>query len=543
MFFQSINNQNWLVNRVSRLVVPFLIGATFLIYFQSFFFELIYLDDDVLVYERFEENDLGNKVSHSFTSNYLGGHYYRPITLLSFVLDKEVGGGSAITYHLTNYLIHLLVCLILFFILKTMGYPLPIVFISSLFFALNPLHINAIGWIAGRGDLLSAMFAISALFIFQNYIKLGRSILLLIVFVFLFLAFLSKEASLVTPFLIIAYLFIEKKEFIINKTSISVFFMILVLVCSYYALRGLLLLEVHIDKFSFTIFFKNILILPETVSKFFIPMGIKALPEIESFTSISGIIILLILTILPIKFKNINKYRYYFGLIWFVMLMFPGMVFSTMQQDGFFYWDCRSYLPSIGLILTAAEITKSFELSGYKKLFYYLAGVYLLIQTFFSFSMIKIYKDAPSYWNSVKYDYPEIYLPYIGLYNYYMYSGNLNQAESQLIDAVELRPEESSIRELLINFYLKNHEKYDAFNSIEDAVIKNSFNTDFYIKKFISLSVETNQVQEIDNLIKKYSFDRETLNRINKLIITEAKDLESKSDTITASKLIEKITF
>ena len=55
--------------------------------------------------------------------------------------------------------------------------------------------------------------------------------------------------------------------------------------------------------------------------------------------------------------------------------------------------------------------------------------------------------------------------------------------------------------------------------------------------------METNQVQEIDNLIKKYSFDRETLNRINKLIITEAKDLESKSDTITASKLIEKITF
>jgi len=543
MLMQSVNNQNWLVNRVSRLVVPFLIGATFLIYFQSFFFELIYLDDDELVYEKFEENDLWNKVSHSFTSNYLGGHYYRPITLLSFVLDKEVGGGSAITYHLTNYLIHLLVCLILFFILKTMGYPLPIVFISSLFFALNPLHINAIGWIAGRGDLLSAMFAICALFIFQNYIKLGRSILLLIVFVFLFLAFLSKEASLVTPFLIIAYLFIEKKEFIINKTNISVFVMILVLVCSYYALRGLLLLEVHIDKFSFTIFFKNILILPETVSKFFIPMGIKALPEIESFTSISGIIILLILTILPIKFKNINKSRYYFGLIWFVMLMFPGMVFSTMQQDGFFYWDCRSYLPSIGLILTAAEITKSFELSGYKKLFYYSAGVYLLIQTFFSFSMIKIYKDAPSYWNSVKYDYPEIYLPYLGLYNYFMHSGNLNQAESQLIDAVELRPEESSIRQLLINFYLKNHEYNDAFNSIEDAVIKNSFNADFYIEKFISLSLETNQVQEIDNLIKKYSFDREALNRINKLIITEAKDLESKSDTTTASKLIEKITF
>ena len=383
--------------RSTKFLMSILIVATLLVYFQSFIYDLIFLDDDIIVYERFEEISFSDKLTTSFTSNYLGGHYYRPVTLLSFVVDSAIGHNSLSLYHLSNFIIHLLTSLLLFLILKNMRYSLAISSIASLFFALDPIHINAVGWIAGRGDLLAALFTLSALFFLQKFIRYNDLLQLLIVFVFLFLAFLSKEVSLLTPFLFAAFLFVEEREFVFNKKSIALFIFILISLGSYYTLRGLLFSEVHIDKFSFTTYYRNFLVLPETISKFFIPIGIKALPRIELFTSVLGLVILLILVSLSIKLRNINKSRYYWGMIWFIILMLPGMVISTMGQDGFFYWDCRSYLPLFGLTLMIAEVFRSIEFNRYKKLFHYLAFLYILAIAVSTFFMLKIYKNSPSY--------------------------------------------------------------------------------------------------------------------------------------------------
>jgi len=334
----------------SKFLITFIVVVTSIIYFQSLSFELIYLDDDIIVYERFERDNILDETKNAFTSNYLGAHYYRPITLFTFILDSALSGKSYFFYHLSNYLIHLFTCLLLFITLIKFGYSLLIAFVSTLIFALNPIHINAIGWIAGRGDLLAGFFSLLALFFFQKFLNRKQLAFLIIVFISLLLAILSKESSLLLPFLLLVFVFEEKRDFTLNKKNAASLLMILIVFGCYYIIRSSLS-EVHIDKFSFTTFYRNILILPETISKFFIPVGIKALAGIEPFTSISGSIILLVLTLLPIKISGIHKTRYYFGLIWFLALMLPGMVFRTMLQDGFFYWDCRSYLPSIGLIL------------------------------------------------------------------------------------------------------------------------------------------------------------------------------------------------
>jgi tetratricopeptide (TPR) repeat protein len=518
-----------------------LVVATTMVYFQSFFHKLIYLDDHLIVYERFEEINVMDKVKTAFTSNYLGGHYYRPVTLLSFVIDSEIDNKSLLVYHLSNYLIHLLTCLLLFVTLKNLGYSLSASFFASLFFSLTPIHINAVGWIAGRGDLLVALFSLSALFIFQRFIKINRFPYLLLVFTFLFLAFFSKETSLLVPFLLAVFLFIEKREFIPNKTSIAAFLLILITTGSYYILRGLLLTDVFIDKFSFTTFFRNLLVLQETVSKFFIPIGIKALPGVEVFTSLLGAVILLILLVLPLIFLSINKFRYYFGLVWFIALMLPGMVIRTMGQDGFFYWDCRSYLPSIGLILMLAEILRSIELSKYLQRIYSLAFTYTVILGITTFFMIKLYENPTSYWDSVKADYPVSYLPYLNMYNYYNHQGNLSGAEDQLLKAVKIRPEESNLREKLIKFYMRNDETEKAFNEVKEATLKESFSSGFYLEKFISLSIKTDQFYEIEKLTEKYFADDKTREKIKEIILKEAQKLEAITDTTRANKLLEKV--
>ena len=516
----------------------FLVLVTSLIYFQSFFHELIFLDDDIIVYERFEENNVVSNIKTAFTTNYLGGHYYRPVTLLSFILNSEVGGKSPSIYHISNYLIFLLTSLLLFLVLKSSGYSLIISFTASLFFALNPIHINAVGWIAGRGDLLAGFFSISALFFVIKFINLKDLTLLLAISISLLLAILSKEASLPVPLLLTAFIFIEKKDLNLSKTNTFPILMILFVIGSYYLLR-VLISDVHINKFSFTTFYSNIFVLLETISKFFLPPSIKALPRFEPLTSLSGGVIVSILLILPIKIKNINKYRYYFGLIWFVTLMLPGMVFQTMGQDGFFYWDCRSYLPSIGLILMLAEVAKTIGLNSYRKIIYALVTIYLVVISIYTFFLIGLYKNAPSYWSSVKADYPESYLPYVGIYNYYNHLENFYEAENQLLVAIKIRPNESSIRQMLIKFYSRNDESIKAFNVIKDGIFEHSLHSDYYLNNFISLSVESNQLLEIDTLRKHFSQNEVKISKINQMIDSKIQELEASGDTLKAQKLSE----
>ncbi len=97
------------------------------------------------------------------------GYYYRPIVELSFYLDNLLWGMEPGIMHLENILIHcansLMVLLLArrYFVRqenKTMEIPL----LVALLFALHPLNVEAVAWIAGRTDPLLALFVLSSFF-------------------------------------------------------------------------------------------------------------------------------------------------------------------------------------------------------------------------------------------------------------------------------------------------------------------------------------------------------------------------------------------
>ncbi len=512
-----MNNKYFYLFKSKRYFISIIILVLLLVYFQSFFHGLIFLDDDALIYTKFNGMGLGEKISFSFTSNYLDVHYYRPITLLSLIIDSLPGGQSYFTYHFTNFILHLITCITIFMILKMVGASNFISFLTTLFFALSPIQINAIGWIAGRGDLLAAFFSAIALLIYLNFLRHDKTYLLIFVSVLLFLAILSKEVALLVPFLFVGLYFIEKKNFELNRNSIGILVMFVAILGAYYLLRGIFLLGVHLDKFSFTTYYKNILVLAETISKFFIPIGIKALAGIEAFTSISGTILLVLLFILPLILNSINKTRYYFGFLWFVLLLLPGMVFRTMGQDGFYYWDCRSYLPAIGFLFMITELLNAIYLKRYHYSYFGLTILYLLALGTITFIKIKLYESPVTYWNSVKADYPSSFLPYVGLFNYYEQQKKPEKAENQLSQAIDTRPEELSIRNNLLNFYIKHKYPEKALILLKKTLIDKKIYSDILIEKYIVLLYEYNRSEEVDELYKSYSNDKNVINKIDRV--------------------------
>lgn len=122
---------------------------------------------------------------------------YYPLVFSSFWFEYRLWGQDPGGYHLTNILLHALNSLLIFYLLKIWRVPAAL-FIASLF-ALHPVHVESVAWIAERKDVLSAFFSIATMCYWSRLLQRraeGPSL----VFTLLFLgALFSKTVTCTLP--------------------------------------------------------------------------------------------------------------------------------------------------------------------------------------------------------------------------------------------------------------------------------------------------------------------------------------------------------
>jgi protein O-mannosyl-transferase len=103
----------------------------------------------------------------AFTTNYAG--FWHPLTWLSLMLDYQLYGLKAGGYHLTSLMFHVLTTLLLFWLFHRMtGALWRSAFVAALF-AIHPLHVESVAWIAERKDTLSGFFWMLTLCLYVYY--------------------------------------------------------------------------------------------------------------------------------------------------------------------------------------------------------------------------------------------------------------------------------------------------------------------------------------------------------------------------------------
>lgn len=129
-----------------------------------------------------------------------GSYYYRPLTILSYTLDRDLWGSDPSFMHLGNILLHLACACLVFAITKCL-LPLwgargqgPALF-AALFFALHPIATESVSWISGRTDPLMAVFLLLAVWLTVLALSSGRPLAALAAGVALVLACLAKEVA------------------------------------------------------------------------------------------------------------------------------------------------------------------------------------------------------------------------------------------------------------------------------------------------------------------------------------------------------------
>jgi tetratricopeptide (TPR) repeat protein len=125
---------------------------------------------------------------------------WHPLTWMSLQLDADLHGLAPGGYHLTNTVLHAAASLLLLFVLTRMtGYFWPSALVAALF-ALHPLRVESVAWIAERKDVLSTFFWIATMGAYTWYVQqpsVKRYSLVILCFV---LGLLSKPMVVTLPF-------------------------------------------------------------------------------------------------------------------------------------------------------------------------------------------------------------------------------------------------------------------------------------------------------------------------------------------------------
>jgi len=136
--------------------------------------------------------------------------FYRPLTSLSYWIDLKIWGLNPAGFHLTNILIQILNCILLYFVVSSLGAGKPTALLSALLFSVFPLHFENVSWISGRTDLLSFLFAMLSILFFAKFFKKYRKSFLLWSSFFYLCSLLAKETNLFLP--AIYFLVLYQKE-------------------------------------------------------------------------------------------------------------------------------------------------------------------------------------------------------------------------------------------------------------------------------------------------------------------------------------------
>ena len=89
--------------------------------------------------------------------------YYRPLSVLSLAIDRQLFGDNPGGFHLTNLSFHLLAVGLLFVLLRRQGASGSIAALCSACWGLHPRLTEAAAWVSGRTDVLAGVFVLAAL--------------------------------------------------------------------------------------------------------------------------------------------------------------------------------------------------------------------------------------------------------------------------------------------------------------------------------------------------------------------------------------------
>ena len=203
MIAPASGNMRQLPWRCSLLIYLGLTSLIWLVFGQTLRHQFVAYDDQNYVYEN-------PVVTAGFTASGIRAAFaepqarnWHPLTTLSHMLDCQLFGLDPAGHHFTSVLLHTAATLLLFSVLRRMtGSTWRSAFVAGVF-AIHPLRVESVAWVAERKDVLSAFFFMLTLGLYARYVARPRVLSYAAVIVSFALALMAKPMVVTLPFLLL----------------------------------------------------------------------------------------------------------------------------------------------------------------------------------------------------------------------------------------------------------------------------------------------------------------------------------------------------
>jgi tetratricopeptide (TPR) repeat protein len=195
----------WVENHKYPLLCLVLVVATLALYYPVHHYPFFELDD--YVYVTGDPHVLGpldwSTVKWAFTHSFVLN--YDPLTFFSHNFDVRMFGLNAGRHHQVNVILHALNAVLLFWVLKRATGFTGRSFMVAALFAVHPIQVENVAWIAERKTILSTVFFLLALGAYRWYACRPRLRRMAVVAFLYGLGLLAKPQVITLPFVLLLW--------------------------------------------------------------------------------------------------------------------------------------------------------------------------------------------------------------------------------------------------------------------------------------------------------------------------------------------------
>lgn len=394
-----------------RISILILVGITLVIYLKSFFYGFSPMDEDWLIIR--DQPYLANW--HSIKTAFqdaIQGLYYRPVQIVTYIIDYHIGGANPFIYHFNNVLLHTLSVVMLYKLLLEFNIKKVNAFFLTAVFAVHPVALHAVAWIPGRHDLLLCLFTIASCYHLIKYIKTGSIFNALSQLVFFTLALFTKENS-VFLFPVFVFIFIIFPP--VNKKKAAILSAVWLLQISvwYYMLTAVIKTTLTAGAGFFTTLKSFTYAMLMFIGKSFIPVNQSVAPIYDTISVIAGIVVIILIFLVWYKWGVANKKIAMLGVgIYFALLAVAVWFGSTLPTGE--HLEHRVYTSMIGVIILLSQFRIDLNSKTVRRVF----SLVIIALGLKTFVRLNVYSNEVSYLSEAVKDCPKNYFYHARLGNF-----------------------------------------------------------------------------------------------------------------------------
>lgn len=378
-------------------------------------------DDQDIIVENPTLESLSNIPSFFLTEDRIESStgYFRPLTYVSFAVDRAIWGLNPVGFNITNLLLHILVALLFYQVIATLFNNEKLALAAALIFSLHPVAGETINFHSGgRNTLLCALFILLALLFYVKEKRLAAAICFAG-------AIFSKEFGLLLP----AILFIHDRLIKNEKPRLISYLPFLVPVVIYFTLRSYAIEKANLlSALNVT---ESLWGAPYLVMKYLAnmmyPFNLSVLYDISTNIIYAALSLAGIALLVFIAYHFRKQGEIVLSISWFLLFLLPVINIIHLQSASLMA-DRNAYIPLMGFALALAFIITKIRKEAAVAIVLILCTAYALVDI----TRNNYWKDDHAFYSQMIKDAPEMALGYHDLGIYYFKKGDMVSAEKYL---------------------------------------------------------------------------------------------------------------